>query len=571
MPAQPAKHFLHAKKLLLSLLLIGIAAIFSFSPFPETHAQAPSLVIYEDSLDPSWSNWSWNSNINFANPAPFVAGTKSIWWEPWAGWAGLYLHTNSAVDTNSYAQLNFSLQADHDNQKFQVYVVGESDQQLASPKLLDSYGGQPGGNVYKNYALPLADLNAQNTKIKGIVIQDATGIYEFPVFIDSIYLSASAQQPTSTPTAIPTPTIIPTPTPTTFPVSGYTTQNGSIYKNGEKITLHGVNWFGAETGTYVFHGLWARNWKDMVKQIKDLKFNAVRVPVCPATLQGMATDSINYKLNPDLKELNSLQVLDSILGEINNQNLYILLDHHRPDCNSISELWYTNNYSEAQWISDLKFMATRYSNLPYFLGIDLKNEPHGAATWGSGNTSTDWNLAAERAGNSVLAANPNLVIFVEGVDTNNNCSSNYGNFWGENFAPVSCHPISASSIPQNKLVLSPHVYGPDVHWQSYFSDPNFPANMPAIWDTQFGYLTKKGYTVVPGEWGGKYGTNGGNSYDVSLQDTLTRYFVNRGICNSFYWNWNPNSTDTGGILQDDWQTPWKEKLQLLSNYYSSCK
>ena len=526
----PAQYFSRAKKLLLPFLLVGLVCIFAFSPFPKTHAQTSSLTIYED------------------------------------------------ADTGPYTHFSFSLQADHNDQKFQVYLVGESDQQLSTPRSLDSYGGQPGVNIYKKYTIPLSDLNGANTKIKGIVIQDAKGMYEFPVFVDSIYLGetiASTPTPTSTPSSTPSPTPTPTPapTPTVAPVTatGYTTQNGSIYKNGSKITLRGINWFGAETGTHVFHGLWARNWKDMVKQMKGLKFNAVRVPICPATLQGVATDSINYNLNPDLERLNSLQVLDKILTDINNQNLHILLDHHRPDCNSISELWYTDNYSEAQWISDLKLIANRYKNLPYFLGIDLKNEPHGKATWGSGNTSTDWNLAAERAGSAVLAANPNLVIFVEGVDTNSNCSSGYGNFWGENFAPVSCYPISTSSIPQNKLVFSPHIYGPDVYWQSYFSDTNFPANMSAIWDKQFGYLAQKGYTIIPGEWGGKYGTNGGSSSDVSLQDNLTRYFVARSICSSFYWDWNPNSGDTGGILQDDWQTPWPQKLQLLSNYYSSCR
>jgi len=50
------------------------------------------------------------------------------------------------------------------------------------------------------------------------------------------------------------------------------------------------------------------------------------------------------------------------------------------------------------------------------MGIDLKNEPHGAATWGMNSPSTDWNSAAERAGAAVLKANPNILIFVEGVE-----------------------------------------------------------------------------------------------------------------------------------------------------------
>ncbi len=69
-----------------------------------------------------------------------------------------------------------------------------------------------------------------------------------------------------------------------------------------------------------------------------------------------------------------------------------------PDCNAQSDLWYTGSYSENQWIADLKTLASRYANVSNFIGLDLKYEPHGMATWGTGNTATDWDLAAARAG-----------------------------------------------------------------------------------------------------------------------------------------------------------------------------
>jgi len=40
----------------------------------------------------------------------------------------------------------------------------------------------------------------------------------------------------------------------------------------------------------------------------------------------------------------------------------------------------------------------------------------------------------------------------------------------------------------DKLVFSPHVYGPDVHGQPYFSHKQFPANMPEIWARHFGFV-----------------------------------------------------------------------------------
>ena len=183
--------------------------------------------------------------------------------------------------------------------------------------------------------------------------------------------------------------------------AGYTVENGRIYDDSNNaIRLRGVNWFGFELNDHVVHGLWTREWKSMITQMKSLGFNAVRLPFCPATLQSQPVSTVNYSLNPDLQNKNSLEVFDLVINKFNNEGMYVLLDHHRPDCAAISELWYTGNYSEAQWISDLTFVANRYKNLPYFLGVDLKNEPHGAATWGTGNNATDWNKAAERARHS---------------------------------------------------------------------------------------------------------------------------------------------------------------------------
>ncbi len=271
-------------------------------------------------------------------------------------------------------------------------------------------------------------------------------------------------------------------------VSAYSvdTETGRILDaQNKEVRLSGVNWFGFETQNYVLHGLWSINYKDSVAKMKSAGFNAVRLPFCPTTLQGVAPNSVNYSANPDLVGLNSLQVLDKVVNYLSEQGFYVLLDHHRPDCNAISELWYTDSYSETQWINDLKFVANRYKNVKGVIGIDLKNEPHGAATWGTGNTKTDWNLAAERAATAVLATAPDMLIFVEGIGTQASCSDTVnGYFWGENLSPLKCTPLN---IPRNRLVLSPHVYGPDVYNQPYFNVSNFPNNMPAIWDAHFGF------------------------------------------------------------------------------------
>jgi endoglucanase len=72
---------------------------------------------------------------------------------------------------------------------------------------------------------------------------------------------------------------------------------------------------------------------------------------------------------------------------------------------------------------------------------DLNNEPHGCASWGDGNIRTDWQLAAERIAGVILAANPKLLIFVEGVERNGCVQPCENCWWGGHVAAaakVSC-------------------------------------------------------------------------------------------------------------------------------------
>ena len=108
-----------------------------------------------------------------------------------------------------------------------------------------------------------------------------------------------------------------------------------------------------------------------------------------------------------------------------------------------------------------------------------------------------------------------------------------------------------------KLVYSPHTYGPSVFDQPVFSADNFPANMPAIWDIQYGMLRAAGQAVVVGEWGGKL-----HGSDAVWQDRFSTYLAASGI-GSFYWSLNPESADTGG-LYTEWGVADAAKLDLTA-------
>ena len=91
--------------------------------------------------------------------------------------------------------------------------------------------------------------------------------------------------------------------------------------------------------------------------------------------------------------------------------------------------------------------------------------------------------------------------------------------------------------------------------------------MPAIWNKHFGSFRAQGYTIAVGEFGGKFG-HGGNPRDVVWQNAFVDYLISKNIRDSFYWSWNANSGDTGGILKDDWTNVWQDKVDLLNRLWT---
>ncbi|MGL4420625.1 MAG: cellulase family glycosylhydrolase, partial [Gemmataceae bacterium] len=295
--------------------------------------------------------------------------------------------------------------------------------------------------------------------------------------------------------------------------------NQIVDANGKAVRVSGVNWFGMETTNYAPHGLWTRGYKSMMDQMKETGFNTIRLPFSSQLFDATSRpNGIDFGLNPDLQNLSGLQIMDKIVDYAGQIGIRILLDHHRSEAGNGANsngLWYTAAYPEATWINNWRQLAQRYANNPTMIGADLHNEPHGPATWGSGNAATDWRLAAERAGNAILAENPNWLIVVEGVESGP--SGNY--WWGGNLSAAGTHPVRLN-VP-NRLVYSPHDYPASVYGQPWFNDPNFPNNLPAIWDQTWGYLYQQNIApVMIGEFGSKLETPSDRLWANALLDYL---------------------------------------------------
>ncbi|MGH7862317.1 MAG: glycoside hydrolase family 5 protein, partial [Candidatus Dormibacteraceae bacterium] len=232
---------------------------------------------------------------------------------------------------------------------------------------------------------------------------------------------------------------------------------------GREVKITGVNWSGMEGSDAAPGGLGNRDWQEILDQVAALGYNTIRVPFSSEAIEsGQPIGGVNFALNPDLQGLDGLGMLDQIVAGARARGLKVILDRHQPTATGREPLWYDREVPEDRWIADWRMLAARYRGNDTVIGVDLSNEPHGPATWGTGDPATDWRLAAERAGNAVLQVNPYLLVFVEGIEVYQGDHF----WWGGNLEGARAAPVRLQ-VP-NRVVYSPHDYGPSISDQPWF-------------------------------------------------------------------------------------------------------
>ncbi len=387
---------------------------------------------------------------------------------------------------------------------------------------------------------------------------------------------------------------------------------------------------GAPMELYMGNTFWAnggagtgRTIQQTMTEITGMGINVVRLPVAPQTLNPndpQGTGSV-LKNHPSVRVPNSRQALEEFIVLADQNNIEVMLDVHscsnyigwragrldaRPPYTDAdrdnydftreeyscaasgnpSSVTTTHPYNQALWLDTLRTLAGLGTQLGVdnIIGIDIFNEPWDY-TW------QEWKTLSESAYQAINEVNPNTLIFVQGISAaaNNQDGSPttitqvpHGDTasnpnWGENLFEAGANPLT---IPQERLVFSPHTYGPSVFVQKMFMDPNQPecaglegdaagdadCNIvinPAVlepgWEEHFGYLRDQGYAVVVGEFGGNLDWPLGQAsirdrerwshitpgVDGEWQDAFVDYMVENDI-QGCYWSINPESGDTAG-------------------------
>lgn len=301
--------------------------------------------------------------------------------------------------------------------------------------------------------------------------------------------------------------------------------------NGRRVTLNAVSWYGAESPDFVPGGLNLSTPSAIAQLIRQLGFNAVRLPWSNQMFESQPA---------------ALQIFDQVVDALAAERLMIILDNHNSNAewccgNDGNTLWENAAYPEASWIRDWQNITRRYASQPYVIGADLRNEPRINATWG-GDPATDWHAAATRGGNAVLAVNPHLLIFVEGIN------------YATDLSGAAALPVTLN-VP-NRLVYSAHDYGFDYTGLSTPAD--WLSHVSPVW----GYLIT-GSNPQP-FWLGEFGTcNNSDACVTSVWfNSITAYLTSHQEVNWSYWPLNgtqssgagrtPGAPEAYGVLSPDW-------------------
>ncbi len=358
-----------------------------------------------------------------------------------------------------------------------------------------------------------------------------------------------------------------------------------VDQNGTEVWLTGCNWFGYNTGSNIFDGVWACNMREALESIADHGFNLLRIPMSAELLLQWKNGeypqaNYNHAYNPELESMNSLEIFDYALDILASEGVKVMIDIHSLPTDAMGHnlpLWYTGEFTADDFYEALDWLSARYANNDTIIAYDLKNEPHGKASepdhaiWNDSEDENNWRYAAEVAGNIILDNNPHALIMIEGNQifptdpaSNNFTSTNdadyYNSWWGGNLRGVRDYPVDFGSVERNaQIVYSPHDYGPTVYMQPWFEGGfTYESLYDDYWHDAWLYIDEEGIApLLIGEWGG-FMTGDNFTWMSYMRQLIAEYHLNHT-----FWCYNANSGDTGGLVLDDFVTWDEDKYEFV--------
>jgi len=147
-----------------------------------TGALPAELTVYGDALAAGWENWSWNTQVNFANAQPAL-GRRSVavsYGEPFAGFS---LRAPAPIDAQRYSGIVFWVHGGESGERALRFYIQQSD---SGGESRVAQFEAPAG-TWTPITIALSSLGNLQT-IKRLTIQDNSGERQPTFYVDNIRL-----------------------------------------------------------------------------------------------------------------------------------------------------------------------------------------------------------------------------------------------------------------------------------------------------------------------------------------------------------------------------------------------
>lgn len=165
-----------------------IAPTTTAAPTTTTTPAGSSLVLYDDTLQNGFQNWSWAVN-DPASSAIVHAGSRAFRFEP-DNWSALYLHSDAGVIASRYRTF-----------RFWIYGTGAGAQRIdvafydgtvaqGRVDVATLLGGPVVAGRWQEVVVPLASVGLSAGTVRDVYIQDMSGANQDAAVVDDIRFAA---------------------------------------------------------------------------------------------------------------------------------------------------------------------------------------------------------------------------------------------------------------------------------------------------------------------------------------------------------------------------------------------
>lgn len=330
------------------------------------------------------------------------------------------------------------------------------------------------------------------------------------------------------------------------------TKENKILLNDQEFRLKGINWNGFESECNVVHGLWLSPLHHYLDVLQEQQFNALRIPLSFEVMEDL--DLVIKEgcgtSEPEILGRTVREYLGVFLDHLSARGISVLFDLHTI-LGEITEYPSTDEVSEDRVIAAWVNFAQAFGKHPAIMGLEIKNEPHGLCT------TSDFHHHCARVITAIGERFEGLY-FVDGTSQ----SSEDKPPWGGTFEMIShsCDDDALCKLGMfDRLVFAPHVYGPDVRGDDALLEGD------EVFEKRFGFLKRHpffhGSAIIVTEFGGHMLEEDGRYYDKwkAYMDTVNL------TTGAFFWTFPPSSEDTGGMLDDNWDSINTDKSNFLTS------